>query len=165
VITKLENGYRKFVTVAEVMAFSGALQVPPITLLVQLDPTATIPVLPGTMRGGADSLAWWRGDRPLGRSEPAMAYAALRTYVKADETARELKQLLGQLRVERLHRMIEQLREYRSHLRTLCHPLPPLPLGLEWIDEDAENELPSADQIRRPTPHQPGSPRQVHAQR
>lgn len=150
---------RREVTVDELVVLSYVLDVPALTLLLPITTKMAVEALPGRTISTADAMAWLRGDRALGRREPAV-YAALRLYVKADEASRELAELLGQWAPEhapdddpavrgaeavqdrppgwheRFERTIERLREYRRQLRALDHPRPPLPLGLEWVDPE-----------------------------
>lgn len=149
---------RREISVDELMVLAYALDRPPVALLLPIDRETPVEVLPGRPTSLADALAWLRGDRPLGGRESSI-YAALRLYVRADEASRELAELLGQWGPEhapddptvrgaeavqdrppgwheRFEKTIERLREYRSQLRALNHPCPPLPLGLEWVDPE-----------------------------
>lgn len=61
VITKLENGRREAVSVAELLVLAAALDVPPIELLIPLEDAGKVEILPGARNGTWDAFKWFTG--------------------------------------------------------------------------------------------------------
>jgi hypothetical protein len=66
VLQKIEGGVRRYVTTAEWIVIAGALDVPPLALLVDLSQLpGTAEPLPGQAMDTATALSWLRGDETL----------------------------------------------------------------------------------------------------
>jgi hypothetical protein len=138
--------------VDELAVLAYVLGVPPLYLLLPIDVDEEVDVLPTRREATATALAWLRGDQPLGNARPGRAYETTQLYVRAFEAAGRVYELLGVWDdagesneaprppswVELFEATRERVRTYRKELRAAGHPLPPLPIGLAWLDEGGD---------------------------
>jgi len=156
VITKLENGRREVVSVAELAVLAAALGVTPLLLLHPAGTAESAEYLPGKRAAPWDAVRWWSGEAglsPDGAIGPAPRRSAASLF-------RSHQQLLSGLppdvteaawRAARWHAApgrsekadpaarammlnVIAVQETRESIRELGLEPPALPPGLEWIE-------------------------------
>ena len=146
-LTKLENGAREKVSVAEIFVLAAALEVPPVLLIFpRAGRTLSRSSRPEVCRRGMQQ-EWLSGDARLQGGPgavPATTTSAVPlhrehdrlTYALAGTTKESLLQAdSGDPSRRLLHLGTRALRSVREFIRELGLEPPALPAGLAWIDE------------------------------
>jgi transcriptional regulator with XRE-family HTH domain len=148
-ITKLENGIREKVSVAELFILAAALEVPPALLIFPVGREKAVEALPGRQLNPWHATLWLSGDAqpsedPAGPGVvPASNISAVPLHREHD---RLTEGLAGYTRESLLHagddssgRLLRlgvgALRDVRAFIRELGLTPPALPAGLAWVDE------------------------------
>ena len=74
-ITKLENGIREKVSVAELLVLAAALEVPPVLLIFPVGREKAVEVLPARPLDPWHATLWLSGDARLARIRPGRAWS------------------------------------------------------------------------------------------
>lgn len=82
VLTKLENGRRESVSIAEVLALAYVLDAPPVSLFVPLDGRTQLQLTPDIQLSGFTALGWVTGDSEPGDPERRQRWREVSSPVK-----------------------------------------------------------------------------------
>lgn len=146
-ITKLENGAREKVSVAELLVLAAALKVPPALLIFPLGRADSVEALPGRQLTSWDATKWLSGDVRLQEepdeptARPASTTSAIPLYRQHDQLTIGLAGCTKEQALRRdetghaVRQGVDWLREIRQSLRELDLDPPSLPARLAWIDE------------------------------
>jgi transcriptional regulator with XRE-family HTH domain len=150
-ITKLENGIREKVSVAELLVLAAALEVPPVLLIFPVGREKAVEVLPARPLDPWHATLWLSGDARLSE-DPAGPDVVTASNISAVPLHREHDRLTAGLAgytresllnasdddssSGRLLRLgVGALRDVRAFIRELGLTPPALPPGLAWVDE------------------------------
>lgn len=149
-ITKLENGIREKVSIAELLVLAAALEVPPVLLIFPVGREKAVEVLPARPLDPWHATLWLSGDARLSE-DPAGPDVVTASNISAVPLHREHDRLTAGLAgytresllnasdddsSGRLLRLgVGALRDVRAFIRELGLTPPALPPGLAWVDE------------------------------
>lgn len=159
VIAKLEKGLRQSVTVADLVVLAAALGVSPTALVVPIDQTETVEILPGQEVASYEAMTWLTGERRqvwatqlTGPSEDFALVDIYRAHERqAAEWQRQSEQMArwgtelaqdpsAEARTKWAATVVDgaerELRRIREEMRKAGARLPVLPAGLQHIDND-----------------------------
>ena len=148
-ITKLENGIREKVSVAELLVLAAALDVPPALLIFPVGREKTVEALPARPLDPWHATLWLSGDARLSEDPaapgvvPASNISAVPLHREHDRLTAGLAGYTRESLLEArddssgrlLHLGVGALRDVRAFIRELGLDPPALPPGLAWIDE------------------------------
>lgn len=147
VITKLENGHREAVSVAELMILAQALDVSPIELLFPIGREGMRPseIAPGRGLSAWDAALWFMGQAGLRVTPEGLVSTEVTgpddvvpLFVQHDELVERWRMSVGESRTD----VARDLWRHRSRMRKLGLTLPDLPLELHLIDQGRNDEGP-----------------------
>ena len=140
VITNLENGRRKIVTIDEVLVLAHALNAPPVLLFTPVGWDAALKVTPTVSLPPMEAMRWVSGEEPLTEAdrrewhEVAAPVSLLREYHSRALNVARLKDRADIFEAA-LHRVAEQA----DLLVEAGVPVPPLPRT--WVDLLRERDM------------------------
>ncbi len=146
-LTKLENGVREKVSVAEIFVLAAALEVPPVLLIFPLGRTDSVEIIPARTLSAWDAAKWLSGDARLQDGPGAVPATTTSAVPLHREHDRLTYALAGTTKESLLHAepgdpsrrflplAVGALRSVREFIRELGLEPPALPAGLAWIDE------------------------------
>jgi transcriptional regulator with XRE-family HTH domain len=149
-LTKLENGVREKVSVAELLVLAAALEVPPALLIFPVGREKAIEALPARQLDPWHATLWLSGDAQLSEDAagpgviPASNISVVPLHREHDRLTAGLagctrESLLGaggdDSRGRLLRLGVGALRDVRAFIRELGLDPPELPSGLAWVDD------------------------------